>query len=100
MNIYNKIRSKKMSQATGRFSFGNCICLKSLLLCSFAAVLLWGGRMGGTYFKANTGSWAHTSAMQPVICSFLVSCSCPGFITWSSHTICSHQPVFLAEGIG
>ena len=86
-----------MSQATGRFSFGNCM---SLLLCSVAAVLLWGGRGGGAYSKANIGSRARTSAVQPVICSFLVSCSCYGFITWSSHTIHTHQPVFLTEGIG
>ena len=65
--------------------------LKSLLLCSLAAVLLWGGWVRGGFSYASSGLLTYTSHVQPNFGSLCPSCS------WSFDIICIYHSAFQSK---
>ena len=65
--------------------------LKSLLLCSPAAVSLWGGWVRGGFSCASSGLLTYTSHVQPNFGSLCPSCS------WSFDIICIYHSAFQSK---
>lgn len=68
--------------------------LEILLLCSRAAVLLWGGWTRGGHFNASIDSLAYMSQAQVSFGSLSFLCS------WSFDIICTYHPAPLVEDSG
>lgn len=70
--------------------------LKSLLLCSLAAILLWGGWARGGFSYTSTGLLAYTSHAQLIFGS-----PCPlGLCSWGFVIICIYHPALSVEDSG